>query len=352
MAPSHRAGRRPGLLGGALGVLGELLLTAGALMLLFLVWQLWWTDVLADREHSDIIAGLEDEWSDLDDEEIASRQDGEPPVPDTIGDTMVWGTMHVPEFDRDRFPLAEGVSLEEVLNVKGVGHYPETALPGQIGNFSVAGHRNTYGRAFEEIASLEEGDAIVVETAEAFYVYEVTESLIVMPQDVEVIAPAPGQPGVEATERMLTLTACHPMYSARERYIVHAEFAYWTDRADGTPEALATGAGAAEAGTSDDPGAGPDDGDGGTGLFGLPGPLWVTVALAVLALAAVLTLLLWVIPFLARAKRSRAGDGATTTDTTNATTNDTTNDTTSDTPSDTTGGTTSGTRDDTREGER
>ena len=369
---SHRAGRRPGVLGGALGVLGELLLTAGALMLLFLVWQLWWTDVLADREHSDIIAGLEDEWSDLDDEEIAPRQDGEPPVPDTIGDTMVWGTMHVPEFDRDRFPLAEGVSLEEVLNVKGVGHYPETALPGQVGNFSVAGHRNTYGRAFEEIASLDDGDAIVVETAEAFYVYEVTESLIVMPQDVEVIAPAPGQPGTEPTERMLTLTACHPMYSARERYIVHAEFAYWTDRADGIPEALATGlatgTAAEEAGTSDDPEAGPDGEDGGTGLFGLPGSPWATVALAVLALAAVLALLLWVIPSLVRAKRSRAGDDATTTDTTNATPNDTTshapsdttsgttsatpNDTTSATPNDTMSGTTSGTRDDTREGER
>lgn len=249
MAPRHRSARRPGFLSGALGVVGELLLTVGALMLLFLIWQLWWTDVMADREHSDIIAGLEDEWSDLDDEEIAPRQEGPPPVPDTIGDTMVWGTMHVPEFDRDRFPLAEGVSLEEVLNVKGVGHYPETALPGQVGNFSVAGHRNTYGRAFEEIASLETEDAIVVETAEAFYVYEVTESLIVMPEDVEVIAPTPGQPDVEPTEEMLTLTACHPMYSARERYIVHAEFAYWTDRADGIPEALA-----ADAATTDEEG--------------------------------------------------------------------------------------------------
>src|SRR5690625_1054692 len=269
---------------------------------------------------------------------------------------MVWGTMHVPEFDRDRFPLAEGVSLEEVLNVKGVGHYPETALPGQVGNFSVAGHRNTYGRAFEEIASLDEVDAIVVETAEAFYVYEVTESLIVMPQDVEVIAPAPGQPGTEPTERMLTLTACHPMYSARERYIVHAEFAYWTDRADGIPEALATGlatgTAAEEAGTSDDPEAGPDGEDGGTGLFGLPGSPWTTVVVAVLALAAVLTLLLWVIPSLVRAKRSRAGDGATTTGTTNATSNNTTSGTTSATPSDTTSGTTSDTRDDAREGER
>ena len=84
----------------------------------------------------------------------------------------------------------------------------------------------------------------MVETGEAFYVYEVTESLIVQPQEIEVIAPTPGQPGVEPTEQMLTLTACHPMFSARERYIVHAEFSYWTDRADGIPEALATGAGA------------------------------------------------------------------------------------------------------------
>ncbi len=224
---------------GVIGVLGELLLTAGVLLGLFLVWQLWWTDVMADREQSGILDGLEQEWGAVDAERIAPRQDGPPPVPEIPGDTMVWGSMHVPAFDRERFPLAEGVSLEQVLNVKGAGHYPETALPGQVGNFSVAGHRNTYGRVFEDIAELEPGEPVVVETDEAFYVYEVTESLVVMPQDVEVIAPTPGEIGVEPTEQMLTLTACHPMYSARERYIVHAEFAYWTDRADGIPEALA-----------------------------------------------------------------------------------------------------------------
>ena len=234
---AHRA-KRTSLLGGAIGVLGELLLTLGVLMLLFLVWQLWWTDVVADREQDSIVAELDQQWGEAE-QKIAAPQDGPPPVPDTLGDTRVWGTMHVPEFDRQRVPLAEGVSLEKVLNVKGVGHYPETALPGQVGNFSVAGHRNTYGRPFEDIERLEAGDPIVVETADAFYVYEVTESLIVMPDAVEVIAPTPGQPEVEPTEAMLTLTACHPMYSARERYIVHAEFAYWTDRADGIPEALA-----------------------------------------------------------------------------------------------------------------
>ncbi|MFC7375327.1 class E sortase [Brachybacterium sp. GCM10030268] len=254
----HRARpqqRGSGVVGGVIGALGELLLTAGALLLLFLVWQLWWTDVMADREQSGIIAGLDSEWGQVDQERIAPAQEGPPPVPEIPGENMVWGTMHVPAFDRERFPLAEGVSLEDVLNVKGVGHYLETALPGQVGNFSVAGHRNTYGRPFEDIARLEAGDPIVVETAEAFYVYEVTESLIVMPQDVEVIAPNPADPEAEPTERMLTLTACHPMYSARERYIVHAEFAYWTDRADGIPEALAAqggasdGAGAAERAT-------------------------------------------------------------------------------------------------------
>jgi sortase A len=242
--PTHRRRRRSGLV----GLLGELLLTLGVLLLLFLVWQLWWTDVVADREQAGIIDGLAQEWGEVDAEQIAPRQDGPPPAPGTPGDTMVFGTMHVPDFDRRTFPLAEGVSLEEVLNVKGAGHYPETALPGEVGNFSVAGHRNTYGRVFEDIAALEGGDPIVVETADAFYVYEVTESLIVQPEDVEVIAPTPGEPEAEPTARMLTLTACHPMYSARERYIVHAEFAYWTDRADGIPEALASGTGASDGG--------------------------------------------------------------------------------------------------------
>lgn len=231
MSPSRRTA--------ALGILGEVLLTLGALVLLFLVWQLWWTDVIADREQTGIVAGLEEEWGEVDGETIAPRQDGPPPVPATPEDTKVFGTLHVPAFDRPTFPLAEGVDLAQVLDVKGAGHYPGTALPGEVGNVAIAGHRNTYGRVLEDIARLEPGDPIVVETEEAFYVYEVTGTLIVQPEDVEVIAPTPGQPGVEPTARMLTFTACHPMFSARERIIVHAEFAYWTVRSDGIPEALA-----------------------------------------------------------------------------------------------------------------
>ena len=224
--------------GTAIGVTGELLLTAGALLLLFLTWQLWWTDVVVEKEQTQIITQLDKDWGQVDTQKIAPAQEGEPPVPALAGMDKVWGTMHVPAFDRVRFPLAEGVSLERVLNVKGVGHYPSTALPGQVGNFSVAGHRNTYGRPFEDIARLQPGDPIVVETKDAFYVYQVTGHRVVQPDDNHVIDANPAEPGANPTRRMLTLTACHPMYSAAERYIVHAEFSYWTKRSDGIPEAL------------------------------------------------------------------------------------------------------------------
>ncbi|MCS6712068.1 class E sortase [Brachybacterium sp. EF45031] len=226
-------------IGSAIGILGELMITLGALLMLFLVWQLWWTDVTAGRDQEQIVAQLDKEWAPVDGQEVATpRTDAPPPVAQPQ-DEKVWGTMWIPAFDKPRMPLAEGVSLERVLNVKGTGHYPDTALPGEVGNFSVAGHRTTYARPLHDIDRLQSGDPIVVETAEAFYVYEVTASQIVMPDAVEVIAPVPGQPGREPTERMLTLTACHPLYSARERYIVHARFAYWTPRSEGVPPALA-----------------------------------------------------------------------------------------------------------------
>lgn len=221
------------------GVLGELLITLGVLLGLFLVWQLFWTDVVAMGEQDQIIAAADEDWGALDTETIAAPQDGPPPVPSLNGEDNVFAMLHVPAFDRVRTPIAEGTDMERVLNVKGAGHYSGTALPGEVGNFSLAGHRNTFGRPFEDIARLKEGDPIVVETPDAFLVYRVTEHLIVQPEDVEVIAPNPDDPTAQATDRMLTMTACHPMFSARERYIVHAEFDYWTKRSDGIPEALA-----------------------------------------------------------------------------------------------------------------
>ncbi|MGQ4549273.1 class E sortase [Dermabacteraceae bacterium P13077] len=228
------------LLWGLVGVCGEIAITLGAILVLFVVWQMWWTDVVAEQEQSQIVADLGSKWGQQKPapETQTPRHTDTPPTIAKPKRYETWGLLHVPKFSRGPIPIAEDVSLEHVLNVIGAGHYPETALPGEIGNFSLAGHRTTYGKPFNEIALLEPGDEIIVETKDTFYVYTVASDEIVKPNDVRVIAPVPGQIGAQPSERWLTLTACHPLYSARERYIVHAKFAYYVKRDEGIPDAL------------------------------------------------------------------------------------------------------------------
>lgn len=221
-----------------IGIVGELIFTVGVLIGLFMVWQLMWTDVVAVKEQDQIIAELEQEWEVP--ETVGTKHTDTPPEIEEVSENEIYATVWIPSFSREKFPLAEGVGLEEVLNTKGSGHYPETAQVGEVGNFSIAGHRNTYGRPLYEIANLKDGDEIIIETEHTYYVYVFDSSEIVKPSNVEVIAPVPGDTTweKEPTERYLTLTACHPMYSAQERYIVHAKFDYWTPRSEGLPPAL------------------------------------------------------------------------------------------------------------------
>jgi sortase A len=122
----------------------------------------------------------------------------------------------------------------------GVGHYVGTAGPGKVGNFAVAGHRTTYGRPFHDIDRLQDGDRVVVETAGTVYVYEVTSREIVRPWEVDVIDPVPDQPGGTPTEAVITLTSCHPKYSATERFVVHGRLVAEVPRADWDPSTWLT----------------------------------------------------------------------------------------------------------------
>jgi sortase A len=95
---------------------------------------------------------------------------------------------------------------------KGPGHYPETALPGQGKTIGIAGHRTTYGAPFNDIDSIEDGDEIVVEMPYATFTYEVEKTEVVAPTEVRIIR--------DIGRERLVLTACHPLYSAAERYAV------------------------------------------------------------------------------------------------------------------------------------
>jgi sortase A len=246
--PAHgRVRRRGGVVGSVVGFVGELLITAGVFLGLFVVWQLWWTDVQADRVHTEVMAAQD--WPDPpvvqadDGPAVASEHRGEPPVLDEPPLEDVFARFYVPAWGADYVePIAQGVDKASVLDRLGIGHYPGTAMPGGLGNFALAGHRTTYGKPFHRVAELEAGDALVVRTKDTWYVYRMTEHLIVWPNQVEVVSPVPGlmpgEPIPELTQRFITLTACHPMYSAAQRYIIHGELDYWAPVSEGTPAEL------------------------------------------------------------------------------------------------------------------
>lgn len=241
----RRPSRGGGVVLGAVGVLGELLITAGVLLLAFLAWQLWWTDVESNREQAQLVQeqGWDEPLAPLETDDgpaIVTPRYDEPPVIDEPEYLTTFASMRVPRWDGEPTrTITQGTDRPNVLNPLGVGHYEGTAMPGGVGNFSLAAHRTTYGKPFNRIAELQEGDPIVVWTEDTWYVYRVMSSQIVMPDDVQVIAPVPDQPDAEPTERFITLTTCHPMFSARERYIVHGVLDYWAPVSEGVPAELA-----------------------------------------------------------------------------------------------------------------
>ena len=208
---------------GLAGLLGELLITLGVVMVLFVGWQLFWTDVVADADADQMVAALQ---RDFDDPNWVHPKEVK------LGDAIA--IVRVPRFGaKFARPLYEGTT-REVLQ-RGVGHYVDTALPGEVGNFAMAGHRTTYGKPFNKVDALVTGDVVLVETPETYYVYRVTEHEIVAPTQVSVLLPVPDEPGAEPTEATLTMTSCHPEFSARERYVVHARLDATYPRGQGVP---------------------------------------------------------------------------------------------------------------------
>ena len=215
-------------------ILGEGLITLGLLVFLFLAWQLWWTDVTANREQAGTIQALENEFGHRAGPGTSSS--GTPALA-TLRNVPLgkaFAIVRIPRFGADYArPVLEGDDLDTLT--KGVGHYPGTAMPGVVGNFAVSGHRTTYGRPFHNIDLLRKGDVIVVETKTSYIVYAVERHVIVTPTQVEVIAAVPQHPGVTPTQAWMTMTACHPKFSARQRYVVFAKLVKSIPRANGLP---------------------------------------------------------------------------------------------------------------------
>ena len=117
-----------------------------------------------------------------------------------------------------RFTIVQGTALAQ-LNVS-LGHVPGTQLPGQLGNFAVAGHRVTEGNPFWSLPSLRGGDLVYIDTKVNTYTYKVTGQQTVQPADTAVLDPVPGHPGQRPAQRMITLITCNPAWTGTHRVIM------------------------------------------------------------------------------------------------------------------------------------
>jgi sortase A len=122
------------------------------------------------------------------------------------------GRIVAPDMDGLNEVFVQGTDTASLQ--KGPGHYPETPFPGERGTVGIAGHRTTYLAPFRHIDSMERGDSITLEMPYGTFVYRVQRTEIVDPSDVGIVRPV-------SYER-LVLSACHPLYSASQRYIVFA----------------------------------------------------------------------------------------------------------------------------------
>ena len=235
-SPPPEQSRGVGFVRGFLLVLGDLLITIGLVLLLYVVWQLWWTTVEVQGGMSERIVEFQDMHPAVETVTEERRTD-DPPTVGEVAYGEVFGVLHVPKWEWMEIPIVQGTT-PEILDLGNAGHYVDTQMPGEIGNFALAGHRRTYGNNFRRVDILYAGDPIVVETADAWMVYEVTDSAIVWPHQTEVLLPTPNEPGVAPTKRIMTMTTCHPEFGNSERFIVWSEMMYWVPKDAGVPKVL------------------------------------------------------------------------------------------------------------------
>jgi sortase A len=194
-----------------LRTLSYLSVVAGLVILLVVAYQVWGTDLLSDREQQRIGEDLRQDWK----APVQPR-----PQPD-FGEAFAF--LHIPAFGPNWTPRAVMEGTDPDVLADGPGHYENSAMPGQIGNFAMAGHRVGKGSPFLELDELEPGDAVVVETIDHWFVYRVQSTEIVDPRQTNVVAPTPDGPfDGPATKAWLTMTTCNPEFSARQRLVVHA----------------------------------------------------------------------------------------------------------------------------------
>jgi sortase A len=243
---------------------GQTLITLGVVVLLFVVYEVYITDLFGQQKQAAATAAVDEVWASAEsevtstvvvqnpDELVTDPRQRTPTYEPLLGEGFA--KLYVPAFGADYvFTVVEGTDPDDLYI--GPGHYADTQLPGQPGNFAVAGHRVSKGSPFNDLGLLASCDAIVVETQDDWYVYRVLPMAeetatwadtprahcdgvgpqsgayegvygreITVPSDYAQVLPIPHVNSTEVpadAQRLITLTTCHPQFSDVERMIIH-----------------------------------------------------------------------------------------------------------------------------------
>ncbi len=196
--------------------IGRTFIAAGVLVFLFVGYQLWGTSITEqraqDRLQQEALKAFDTPASST---TSAAPKPGQttvaPTAPPPVPQGSAIAVIRIPKINIEKAVVA-GTSVADLK--KGPGHYSETPMPGQKGNVGIAGHRTTYGAPFGNIDQLNDGDNIEITTRQGTFLYKVNNKFVVAPSNVSVLD--------QGKENLLTLTTCHPKFTAAQRLIVTA----------------------------------------------------------------------------------------------------------------------------------
>jgi sortase A len=197
-----------------LRITGEILISLGVLVLGFMAYMYWGTAVREGTAQRTFVAELGHQWG------SAGPSLADLGSPGDLALGRPFALIRIPRLGRSwKFAIVQGTGLPQLA--LGPGHVPGSALPGQIGNFAVAGHRVTAGNPFWSLPSLRAGDLVYVETVAGTYEYRVIGRPDQVPaNDTAMLSPVPGHPGAQPRQRLITLITCNPPWTGTNRIIV------------------------------------------------------------------------------------------------------------------------------------
>lgn len=200
---------------------GVAMVLGGVAMLAWVAWQMWGTNWQSKKEQRRLTASIQQTW----------QQGGQRLEPRHVPQGDVSALIRIPKFGKDYVvPVLEGLS--DAVLAKGYGHFPESAHPGQVGNYALAAHRVTHGEPLRRMPEMRPGDEVIVETVDRMFTYELVtdpNDLVIPFTGTWVLDPMPKnpdpsgpQPPNRKGQRLLTLTTCSELFHTDNRMIAFA----------------------------------------------------------------------------------------------------------------------------------